>query len=114
MRSAIDVAAEDNRLSEPEPDLILTAKGVREYETNPSPGEVRLLVVVSDSTVSYDLCKKAPIYACAEIIEYWVVDLPGKLVHVHREPEHGRYASIVKCGLETRSGRWQNPMRQSA
>jgi hypothetical protein len=33
-------------------------------------------------------------------MEYWVVDLPGKLIHVHRDPEEGRYSSIVKCGFE--------------
>jgi Uma2 family endonuclease len=50
--------------------------------------------------VNYDLRRKAPIYARAGIIEYWVVDVPAMLVHVHRDPEHGAYTSIVKYGFE--------------
>jgi Uma2 family endonuclease len=99
MESPIDVSSEDNLLNEPEPDLMVTAKRSREYDTNPNPPELRLIVEVSDSTVSFDLKWKAPLYARAGIVEYWVIDIPERLVHVHREPLLGRYASVVKYGF---------------
>jgi Uma2 family endonuclease len=94
MESPIDVAADDNP-------LIVTVRRSREYETNPSPDELRLVVEVSDSTTQYELQQKAAIYARAGIPDYWVVDIPGKLVHVHRNPAHGAYASITRYGFQT-------------
>jgi Uma2 family endonuclease len=97
--SPIDVSTEDNPKSEPEPDLAVTARSIREYTTNPSPQELRLVIEISDSTLEYDLHVKAPIYARAEIVEYWVIDIPGRQVHVHRAPALGVYTSIVRYGF---------------
>jgi Putative restriction endonuclease len=55
MENPIDVAAADNLLNEPEPDLMVTVKNSREYATNPTPEELRLVIEVSDSTVNFDL-----------------------------------------------------------
>ncbi len=101
METPIDVSADDNPFSEPEPDLIVTAKRCREYDTNPGPEEIRLLIEVSDSTVNYDLKRKAPLYARAGIADYWVVDIPAKLVHVHRNPLRGKYTSIRKHSFQS-------------
>jgi len=100
METPIDVLAEDNPLSEPEPDLIVTARRSREYGTNPGPEEIRLLIEVSDSTVNYDLKRKAALYARAGIADYWVVDIPAKLVHVHRNPARGAYGSVTKHSFQ--------------
>ena len=40
----IDVASEDMATNEPEPDLSVTTKPVREFLANPKPDEIRLLV----------------------------------------------------------------------
>ena len=90
-----DVAAEDNRHSEPEADLKILRQPSQEYVSNPQPQDILLLVEISDSTVRFNLGKKAKLYARAAIMEYWVLDIPGKRLIVHREPEEGQYRSIV-------------------
>ncbi len=89
-----DVAAEDNVHNEPEPDLMVTVNSIREYESTPLPQDIRLLIEVSDSTVQFDLKVKAKLYARAEIIEYWVINIPDKQLVVHREPMNGVYSDV--------------------
>jgi hypothetical protein len=59
----IDVADEDNDFNEPEPDLMVTTRPIREYNAIPSPSDLRLAVEISDSTVDFDLKVKGPLYA---------------------------------------------------
>ena len=89
-----DVASDDNRYSEPEPDLMVTAKNLREYNSNPNPGDIRLAVEISDSTKQLDLGAKARLYARAEIMEYWVVNIQDQQVVVHRDPHAGAFHSV--------------------
>jgi Uma2 family endonuclease len=95
-KPSIYVSAEDDATNEPQPDLIVTSKSVREYKNNATPADIRLLVEIADTTVNYDLGKKARLYARAGIVEYWVVDIPNTLVHVHRVPVQDAYTSLVK------------------
>jgi Uma2 family endonuclease len=37
---------------------------------------------------------KAPLYARAGIVEYWVVDISARRIIVHRDPRDGAYRSI--------------------
>jgi Uma2 family endonuclease len=91
----IDVAPEDNPTNEPEPDLIVLVKPFREYRTgNPKPADLRLVIEVADSTLGFDLREKATLYARAGISDYWVVDVVGRRIIVHRDP-HGEYRSVV-------------------
>jgi Uma2 family endonuclease len=70
--------------SEPEPDvLVLRTRPVR----IPTPAEVVLLVEVSDTSLSFDLGRKAALYARHGIPEYWVVDVTNRLLYVHRLPD---------------------------
>ena len=93
-----DVAAEDNRTSEPEADLKVLRRSSREYTSNPQPEDILLVVEISDSTVRFDLSVKAKLYARAAIQEYWVLDIPGQQLVVHREPKEGRYRSVISYG----------------
>jgi len=94
--TSIDVASVDNPINEPEPDLIVLSKPSLEIrDQNPQPSEVRLLVEIADSTLRFDLTVKARLYARARIIEYWVVDIPGRRIIVHRDPQEGQYRSVV-------------------
>lgn len=83
--------------SEPEPDAAVTVKPRREYlKTGIPPGsEFRLVVEVSDSTLRRDKGLKAKLYAAAGVPEYWVVDLNGREVLVHRDPVEGAYQSTT-------------------
>lgn len=92
----IDVAFQDNPASEPQPDLIVLGRPSLEFQTaNPQPGDVRLLVEISDTTLAFDLTRKAALYARAGIADYWVLDVNGRRLIVHRQPEAGRYASVT-------------------
>jgi Uma2 family endonuclease len=91
----IDVALEDNPTNEPEPDLIVFSRPYREFTANPQPSDLRLVVEISDSTLSFDLTTKARLYAGARIVEYWVVDIPGRRIIVHRDPQEGQYRSVI-------------------
>lgn len=35
-------------------------------------------------------------YARHQIRDYWVIDIPGSQLWVHREPNQGMYQSVVK------------------
>jgi len=92
----IDVAPEDNPTSEPEPDIAVLAKAGPEYiASNPSASDIRLAVEVSDSTLTFDLGPKARLYARAGIPEYWVFDIAGRRLIVHRYPEAGSYSVVT-------------------
>lgn len=95
----IDVSPDDNPTSEPEPDLAVLAQPCTVYEdANPGPSDVRLIVEISDTTLAFDLRIKARLYARAGIEEYWVVDVAGRRIVVHREPRDGIYGNVASCG----------------
>jgi Uma2 family endonuclease len=97
--SPIDVAPEDNPTNEPEPDLIVLTRPLSEFlSANPQPEDLRLVVEVSDTTLKFDLTVKAALYARAGIVEYWVLDVTGRRLLVHREPKAGSYGSIIAYG----------------
>lgn len=56
--------------------------------------DVLLVVEVADSSLSYDLLVKAPLYAAHGVREYWVVDAVRQTVRVHRDPAAGIYADV--------------------
>ncbi|HXB69229.1 MAG TPA: Uma2 family endonuclease [Candidatus Acidoferrales bacterium] len=97
----IDVAPEDNPSSEPEPDLLVLKRNMSHFTSkNPQPDDLHLVVEVADSTLGFDLRTKADLYARARIVEYWVLDVSGRRMIVHRYPQDGRYASVVAYGAE--------------
>ena len=101
----IDVAPEDNPTNEPEPDLVVLAKPSRDFQdANPRPGDLRLVVEISDSTPhsnhGFDLTTKAELYARAGIAEYWVIDVAARRLVVHRDPREGLYRSVTAYGEE--------------
>ena len=73
----------------PDPDLVITtdARG-----DGPIPlASVRLIVEISDTTLAFDLGRKAALYAGAGVPEYWVVDIVGAQVTTHCAPTDGAY-----------------------
>jgi Uma2 family endonuclease len=92
----IDVAPEDNPTNEPEPDLIVLKENYSGFRSEtPQPRDLQLVVEVADTTLAFDLTIKAALYARAGIAEYWVLDVQGRRLVVHREPGEGRYGSVV-------------------
>jgi Uma2 family endonuclease len=90
----IDVAPEDNPTNEPQPDLIVLKRPTSEFLKPPQPADLHLVIEVSDSSLQFDLSTKAALYARAGIPEYWVLDLNGRRMIVHREPSATGYRSI--------------------
>jgi Uma2 family endonuclease len=95
----IDVAPEDNPTNEPEPDLIVLKRMKTFFlSVKPCPEDLHLVVEVADSSLGLDLRTKAALYARAGIVEYWVLDINGRRMIVHRDPQAGRYTSVVAYG----------------
>ena len=78
--------------SEPEPDLAVIRGGILDYDENhPSSGDVALVMEVADSTLAYDLETKDKLYAASGILDYWVLDLKSRCLHIFREPAASGY-----------------------
>ena len=90
----IDVAREENATNNPEPDAVVLRRSVEEIAGSIHPGDIRMVAEVSDTTLSFDLGAKARLYARAGIPEYWVLDVNGRRLIVHQQPEAGEYGSI--------------------
>lgn len=71
--------------SAPEPDLAVVPGEPRQYLLNPS--KALLVVEVSDTTLAFDLGRKARLYALCGIEDYWVLDLTARRLIVHRQPD---------------------------
>jgi Uma2 family endonuclease len=76
---------------DPEPDLAVVAGRPRDFTTHPTGAG--LVVEVADTSLDFDTTEKRLIYARAGIPEYWVVDVNGRLLLVHRDPLAGDYVS---------------------
>jgi Uma2 family endonuclease len=97
--SPIDVSSEDNPTNEPQPDLIVLKRDFSHFtKENPRPEDLQLVVEIADSTLGFDRTTKANLYARAGIVEYWVLDVAGRRMFVHRDPREERYVSIVAYG----------------
>jgi Uma2 family endonuclease len=77
--------------SEPEPDLSVIARDApRPYH----PSTAALAIEVSWSSLRRDLNRRATLYAEAGVDEYWVFDVHGRRLVMHRTPRDGGYADV--------------------
>jgi Uma2 family endonuclease len=75
-----------------EPDLVVLPRGSM---TRSMRGPDLLLAIeVADSSLSYDLKVKAPLYAAHGVRDYWVVDAVRQTIRVHRDPADGIYRDV--------------------
>jgi len=72
--------------------LTLRADGYR--KALPAPGDVALLIEVADSSRYRDANVKLPIYAEADVAEYWIADIAREALVVHRQPRDKQYVDI--------------------
>ena len=95
-QTTVIVAPEDAPSNRPQPDVaVLTSATRKPGLVTPTATDLRIVVEVSDSTLTDDLDYKADLYARAGIPEYWVLDINGRRLIVHRLPVDGKYTSIV-------------------
>ena len=86
-----------NPFSAPEPDVSILRFRDDFYSAGKAqPEDILLVIEVSDSTVSFDRRVKMPLYARAGIAESWIVNLPRKILEVHRNPRNGKYDVVQK------------------
>ena len=82
--------------SEPEPDIAVVRPLGREYlNHHPYPGDIFWLIEFADSSLAKDLDDKRRLYAQAQILEYWVVDLQQLRLVVFRNPEGTDYRQTM-------------------
>jgi Uma2 family endonuclease len=75
---------------QPEPDILVVRGNRRDFTSrHPEPGDVLLLIEVSDSTLSEDRSVKGPLYAEAGIPEFWILNLRQRQLEVHQAPQNG-------------------------
>jgi Uma2 family endonuclease len=101
LRPQLPIALSDE--DEPEPDIAVTMLDTDKYEIrHPEPSEVKLVVEVSLTTLRDDLGIKAELYAQAGILEYWVLDVDNRKLHVHRRPS-GQQWGVITVLADTES-----------
>lgn len=79
-----------------EPDFIFyrTADGLAALK----PNTALLAVEVADSSLRWDLGRKALIYAHCGVPELWVIDAVARVTHVHRAPGLEGYTMLTNHG----------------
>jgi Uma2 family endonuclease len=81
-----------DKYSEPQPDLaLLKRRDYSQRKHHPGPGDVLLVIEVSDTTLTFDRKVKVPLYARAGIPEVWIVNLQEDTIEVHSQPDKGAY-----------------------
>jgi Uma2 family endonuclease len=86
--------------SEPQPDLALLKERKDFYsQRHPGPRDVFLVVEIADTSLRFDRDVKASLYATHGIPEMWLVDLRGRRLVRHRDPQQGAYAKIDEPDL---------------
>lgn len=81
-----------------EPDFFIWPRSIPLTEI--SAATALLIVEVADTSLAYDLGRKARIYSGLGVRDYWVIDARRLVTHVHRDPGADGYASV-----EARGGR---------
>lgn len=82
--------------SEPEPDVVVARGANRDYpDRHPGPGDIAMVIEVSDSTLGRDRGIKQRVYARAGIPVYWIADLINRRVEVRTEPRGDTYHNVT-------------------
>ncbi len=96
LRKSVTVISQNpirlDNFSEPEPDITIAKYRRNNYfDNHPTPEDVLVVVEVSDSTLEKDRTIKVPLYATANIPEYWIINLVDKQIEIYRQPKKGAY-----------------------
>ncbi len=92
----MEVGAADRKYNFPEPDLAVLADAKPTLgKRHPRGDETLLVVEVSDTTLKGDSILKRDLYARAGVPEYWVLNIKGRKLVVHRQPKQGKYTEVT-------------------
>jgi Uma2 family endonuclease len=71
------------------PDVLVHPRAIKTYDLKSM--EALLVVEVAETSLSYDLNVKLPIYASHGVREYWVINAITHMTRVHRQPAGNVY-----------------------
>ena len=99
VRVQLPVALDEE--SEPEPDIAVVPGSPRDYLPS-HPSNPVLILEAAESSLALDREIKGSLYARAQIVDYWIVNLVDHLLEIYRDPvaasasPYGwRYASVT-------------------
>ena len=91
----VEAATAEQERSLPEPDLAVFVEAKSDYaRRHPRGDELALAIEVADTTLQYDTTIKRDLYARAGVPEYWVLDINGRRLIVHRNLSRGKFGQI--------------------
>jgi Uma2 family endonuclease len=79
--------------SEPEPDIAVVPPA--DYATE-HPARAHLVVEVATSSLSKDREVKGPLYAKSGFREYWIVNVPERVLEIYRAAQDGAYRVVAR------------------
>jgi hypothetical protein len=84
--------------TEPQPDIVvLRPRADRYLQDDARPEDVLLLIEVADTSQRYDRLVKLPLYGRAGVPEVWIVDLPGEVIEIYRDPTPSGYGQARRA-----------------
>lgn len=91
--------------SEPEPDIAVVRIDPNAYgDRHPNANDIFLLIEISYTTLNIDRDEKAPIYARANIPEYWILDISDRRVYIFRNPTESGYQEEIIINADVAIG----------
>lgn len=101
VQDTVDVGDADPEHNQPHPDVVVTRLPRKAYASrHPGPEDSLLLAEAADTSVNFDRTTKAALYALAGVQEYWLLDIRGRRLFVHRTPGPGGYRDVAVYGAD--------------
>ena len=82
------------------PDILVHPHAIKTYDLQGA--DALLVVEVAETSLSYDLKTKLPLYALHGVPEYWVINAATLMTTVHRQPEGNTYAVAEEVSPDAR------------
>ena len=86
--------------SAPEPDVAVVPGTPADYRDR-HPNHALLVVEIADSSLPQDRLTKSRIYARANVVEYWILNLRDRCVEIHAGPDVDKrlYTALHTAGI---------------
>lgn len=82
------------QFDEPEPDISVVRGDRNDFRSrHPEPGDLGLLVEVSETSLDRDKAEKKIAYARGGVAQYWIINLVDRQVEVYSDPASTGYRS---------------------
>jgi Uma2 family endonuclease len=94
----VDTTLRLSATSAPDPDLYLFSSDLPLERVDGQ--SVGLVIEIADASLRKDLSAKAELYAAHGVRDYWVIDLAGAAIVVHRDPAGEAYRDITRVAVD--------------